>query len=393
MHFLAIVLVGRFAGKENLGPYALAFSLIILTICFQKALLITPYTVYGTRENEQTRRKMRGSLLIFFGGLATTAFLGWLLLAWVAQAIQLEYTLLAIAMALATPAVMLRDLGRRIAFADLRFREALFLDTFGFLLFLGGVVGVIAGSRLSAVTMLLIFAGSSSISGLAYFAWTWKRFAFCRSHLASDLQRSWLFGRWVALSQMTHTAQGYLLHWILAITEGVAVTGVYAACWSVVQLAGPFVQGAGNILGPMASRAFAKSGTQGLQAVVHKATVVIGGVLLLYFIAIAWGGPFFVQAIYGSEYAGYQDLLILLAATTIVTAMGMGPSKGLSLLELPNLNFLFNLIGLISITSFALALGTMHGLRGAVWGLLLGSLVPTILKWVWYRRVVGSRQE
>jgi len=104
-----------------------------------------------------------------------------------------------------------------------------------------------------------------------------------------------------------------------------------------------------------------------------------------------WLGSSFVQMIYGTEYGGYQDVLILLAASVAMTATAMAPSQSLSLLELPNLNFWFNLIGLVSVGSLALVLGTIDGLRGAVWGLLLGSLVPTILKWVWYRRVVRQR--
>jgi len=393
MHFLTAVLVGRFAGQEELGLYSLAFSFIILTICVQKALLLTPYMVYGPRADEESRKKMRGSLLIFFGGLGAVTFLGWLLLAWAAQAFEVEHGAFAIALAFATPAVMLRDLGRRIAFADLRFGEAFFLDAFGFLILLAAVIGVIAKEQLSSISMLLIFAGSSAISGMGYFLMTWRRFAFCRSYLVSDFQRCWLFGRWVALSQMTHTAQNYLLHWILAFTGGVAVTGLYAACWSVVQLAGPFVQGAGNALGPMASRAFSKGGIQGLQVAVRKASIVIGGVLLLYFFVISWVGSFFVQWLYGTEYAGHQDLLILLAATVVVNSIALGPSKGLSLLEFPNLNFIFNLIGLVFITLLALVLGTIEGgLRGAVWGLFLGSSVPTILKWIWYQRIMGEKQ-
>jgi len=152
----------------------------------------------------------------------------------------------------------------------------------------------------------------------------------------------------------------------------------------------------GSIGGALCSRGrqrarsdFTKGGAQDLQAVIYKATMVIGSVLLLYFFAISWIGSFFVEWLYGTEYAGHQDLLIPLAASVVVTAIALGPSKGFSVLEFPNLNFLFNLIGLVSIALFAFLLGSMDGLRGAVWGLFLGSAVPTMLKWIWYRRIIS----
>src|SRR5437764_1423163 len=58
------VVIGRVCGKEELGLYALGFSVLLLVVCAQEALVTTPYTVFGNRLAGTRRAARAGSALL-----------------------------------------------------------------------------------------------------------------------------------------------------------------------------------------------------------------------------------------------------------------------------------------------------------------------------------------
>ena len=47
--FLTTICIGRLCGSEQLGVYALLFTLYLIFSCVQDAMMSTPYTVFGNR--------------------------------------------------------------------------------------------------------------------------------------------------------------------------------------------------------------------------------------------------------------------------------------------------------------------------------------------------------
>src|SRR6266480_3797442 len=49
VNFLTILLLGRIAGPEDLGKFALVMTVYYLLLAVQEALITMPYTVFGVR--------------------------------------------------------------------------------------------------------------------------------------------------------------------------------------------------------------------------------------------------------------------------------------------------------------------------------------------------------
>src|SRR4051812_40178661 len=63
MNFGTSLLVGRFAGPDELGVYSLGFTLVVVAMSFQDSLVSSPYTVYGNRLEGEDRSRLAGAAL------------------------------------------------------------------------------------------------------------------------------------------------------------------------------------------------------------------------------------------------------------------------------------------------------------------------------------------
>src|SRR4051794_27056330 len=61
--FVTTLVVGRVGGAEELGVYSLGFTLLVLALSFQDALVSSPYTVYSYRLESEDRARFAGSAL------------------------------------------------------------------------------------------------------------------------------------------------------------------------------------------------------------------------------------------------------------------------------------------------------------------------------------------
>src|SRR6516165_3653228 len=64
------------------------------------------------------------------------------------------------------------------------------------------------------------------------------------------MKLSWGLGKWLFVNQIMVQVQRYITYWLSAVIAGAAVTGVFAACMSIVAFANPVVFGLFNILAP-----------------------------------------------------------------------------------------------------------------------------------------------
>src|SRR5205807_1108115 len=83
--------------------------------------------------------------------------------------------------------------------------------------------------------------------------------ALRRGQWRATMRQSWDLGKWLFVGQMTVQVQRYVTYWLSMLIAGAAVTGVYAACMSIVAFANPLIFGVGNILMPRSVLAW-KSG-------------------------------------------------------------------------------------------------------------------------------------
>ena len=208
-----------------------------------------------------------------------------------------------------------------------------------------------------------------------------------------DWLRNWRFGRWTALSQTVYVSQSYSVHWLLGVFCDTAAIGGYMMCTSIVQLAGPLVQGAGNGITPLVSKAFAEGGLASLSKITWACATWVGAAALAYMATMFFGSSFLLSSAYGNGLESFENVLIVLAVGFGATAMGMPASKALTVLERTNLNFVINLIALIITAFVASAFAATGDLFGAACGVCIGFVAACGLRWGTYFRVRRSYAE
>ena len=73
---------------------------------------------------------------------------------------------------------------------------------------------------------------------------------------------NWDFGRWILAGQLLGTLHGYAVPWVLALTVGIASTGIFVAAQTIILLTNPMVLGLTNWLEPRAAQVTATEGTE-----------------------------------------------------------------------------------------------------------------------------------
>ena len=142
-NFLTMVLLGRTATQE-LGEYQLGFSIVLLAMCVQNALISSPYTLFGNRMEGRQRAQYAGSTLLHQWGLSALSTLvmvcvaigtgmGWGLT---------DFDYVAWTLAAMLPFILVREFVRRVAFAHLQMVTVLGLDVAASAMQLGGLIAL-----------------------------------------------------------------------------------------------------------------------------------------------------------------------------------------------------------------------------------------------------------
>lgn len=377
---MTALLIGRVSGPSELGAYALAFSIIMLMICLMRAVLISPFVVVRGQLEEDQLGSMRASMLL------ATLLLG-AISALVALVVASSgATLLALVMALALPAGLLRDFGRRLSIAELNLRTAITLDAMIAAVQLSLVGGLALAGQLTAVHALLSCSVTWLTVSLGGLVFSRLRYRLVPRNIAADLFRLWPVGRWVGMSQLLSTAQAFVMPWIMAIAHSLELAGIYAACWTIVQIASPAVEGLGNLLGPALARSAAEQAWRDFGRQVRVTALVFGVLMGGMTLAVTLAGSGVLSLLYGEPYAEYYPVLLLLMLAASVISLGIPASKALTQFGHAAANFWITLAGLTVSSVLALTFLLAVGVTGAAWGLIVGGCVTTVTRWALFRR-------
>jgi O-antigen/teichoic acid export membrane protein len=278
-----------------------------------------------------------------------------------------------------TPFILLREFGRRHAFAHLRLPRAIAVDgTAAAVQMVGMVTLARAGWLGPASTFVLVGMGCGTV-GLVWGARARHEFEFDRTQVMPQLRENLLFGRWIFASQVTSLINSYLVHWLLAFHQNVSATGLFAACSTLVMLSNPFIQGFSNVLIPWISRSYAEGQLTSLRRVVASATLVIGIVMGLFFAVIHVGGGQLLAILFGSNFVGHGATLSVLAAGTLVSTLSLAMQHGLWTMGVPQISFSASLgsLGMMLLTGLFLA--DRYGPLGAAWALSIGYFTGSVI--------------
>lgn len=388
-NFCATILVGRATSRSELGAYALGFSVVVLTLAMQQALVCLPFTVFAPRATAVRRRRLLGSALLIGVALAGVASVALVAAAGICSVLPTAVKLssLWLMLAVAIPFALLRELARRTEFARLQVGRALSLDGFVAALQTGGLATLYFTKYLTPLTAIACLGGSCAVVVTAWLLRNRHELRFRWRLLPQDIQRNWQLGRWALAGNLVSFGNAYLLHWVLAARLGVDSLGALAACWTLIDLSNPFVIGLTNWLGPRCSHALHTEGVSGLRRFTLLGGGVISATMAAYAISLSFLGGTVIQWLFKPEYAPPITVVALLAWSAFASASAAATTDALTLLERQRVNLAAGILSLVLGASLAWILTGPFYLVGGAAAFLAASLLSAVIRIGTFERV------
>ena len=193
----------------------------------------------------------------------------------------------------------------------------------------------------------------------------------------------WGVGKWLFATQLTLSLQSYVAYWLLGLLLGVAATGTFAACMSIVLICNPLTMGLCNVLAPSATLALEQGGLALLRREVLRDTAVLASAMAVFCLVVLFGGDYAMSVLFAKrEYAGHADILMVLSLSLLASAVGMPASNALASMKQPRAIFWCGLISLMLTVVLVTALVLAWGLFGAALGFLAGNIAGSAARWV-----------
>lgn len=380
MSFLTVLLLGRIAGPEDLGVFALVMTVFYLLLAVQEALITMPYTVFGVRLKNVHHLQYSGAVLCQSAAWSACVST---ILAIAAISIFLfgnnaTLALIVGVFAIVLPTWMLREFGRRYLFAHMQVSRVVMMSIAGGSAQLIMICALAYTGNLSDATALMAMGIASSISG---FGWLWfSRAAFQFNHRRWSYfaLKNWVFGRWVLASHAMAVVAGNTMPWLIVIWMGPSATGVFAACDAILRFANPIIASLNNILTPRLAIGFKKGGKTELHRIVWQTTGLLCLFLLAFCLFIVVSGKWIMHRSFGSDYSGYWVALVLLAISQLIETVALASSRALMVLDLASVNLCAEGFGLLVALVAAILLIPHHGILGAAIAQLAGSVALTV---------------
>jgi O-antigen/teichoic acid export membrane protein len=387
-NFVASVLVGRYCGQEQFGLYALAFSIVMLAIAFQHSFFISAYVVVRNAFLPADQLALRQAMLISLLLTIPIAFIVAVVNYFIGGPMLIAVT------AFAIPAACLRDFSRRMAIADLRVESALWIDIAVAAFQIGALLALALGyHNLNSVTAM--FVGACIWGAIGIWSLGLESRALLGSSFASwkkSLGVLWPTARWTSLGQVISTIQAFIPPWIMASLYSIEMAGVYAACWTLVQVVSPIIEGFGNYLAPSLSKYAAEKNWHGFQREVFIANGLYAATTLSLIAGVYFFGRSALNQLYGPEYAEHFTVLSILSLSVGVNVLGIPASKALTQVGRAPLNVVIAATTLITTVVITVLLLRWFGPIEAAWGIFSGATFGTLAKLGFYRVEISKNQ-
>ncbi len=390
MNFITTVVIARTTTPGELGAYAIALSIIASFVAVQESLLLLPYSIRRHRPTG-TLTEHAGSVLVLSGTMSAIAavVLAVVALGFTVSGADKQLTGMTWVLTGVLPFALIREFGRRFAFAHLQVARALFLDMAVAALQIAALAWLAWAGRMSAFAACGALGAAYGLTGIIWLYLARDRFAVVVRQLPTTMRQSWELGKWLMAGKLTAQVQQYITYWLSITMLGAAVTGVYAACMSIVAFANPLVFGLGNILTPRSVLAWKNGGGTSLRRQAIRDAMLYGAILAPFCVVVFVAGESLMHLLYPSgEFAGKGNIVGVLSLAVLATALGMPASNALASMERPRAIVVAGTIGMIVSVTLVGVLMAKWGLNGAAIGVLSGNLIGAAARWVAFLTLV-----
>ncbi len=389
-NFVTTILLGRFCLQEELGVYALGFSLVLLLGGAANALIWMPYTFNSPHDRSSRIASFTGSVTVHMAlfciltalglGMAATV-MGW-------RGGQPELSGLLVVLAVAGTLMLFREYMRRVYLAQMRAGCAFLLNLAMAGMQLAGLAMIARRGVLSSHSAYWVIASAGGLLTIAWFVVERHHLTICWQAILPDWRRNWKTGRWMFAANLIQLVATDLYPWILAVFHGVHAVAILAAARGVIVFANPLLLGMNNFAGPFAAHAHADHGPRGVWQRVLWSTLAMGAVMGLFCAMVSiWGGDL-VQLLYGPQYSGQGRAVQALAFGQLIEAMGIPVSFGLLAVHRADYELVTAVVQLLVMLSLGLWLVWHFGPVGVGYGYALSYLVAGAIRWSAFRRIV-----
>ena len=391
-NFLVAAAVGRFCGVEQLGFYALGFSLLILMLSVHEGLILTPYTILRGGLGSENGGELAGNALIMSVCFAAIVMvcLGLIGLVgrWSGAGGELWKVMLTVS--ISAPFVLWRDFARRMELAELRVRSAAIVDALAAMVQLGFIAALIGFGRLDATGAILAMGAGCAVAVVLWFLLMRYRFDVRRSNLRQGVSQSVRLGGWITATRLANVAGNQSVPWLLALRLGVTATGGFAAANSIVSVSNPILMGLGSIHLPEAVNDYAKGGFAALSRSTLRITRLMGTTALVFAFVILLAAAPILRLAYGSGFDEFALVAVILAGGSLASVLGFGAETGLRILERPRFDFVASAMMLIVTVTTTFLLADRLGAAGGAIGVLSGAVTATAVRRVAFARLSPS---
>ncbi|QDU27337.1 MurJ-like flippase [Anatilimnocola aggregata] len=385
--FVTSVILGRCAGREDLGIYYLALSIVLLVRGLQEQLVSAPYMIYCSRQTKADQPRYAASSLLHQCLISLFAVVGLALVAvmgWGPAGIQQTMFLLVCA----APLLWMREYVRQLSFAHLDVRAAIVTDATIAVTQLGGLAYLAWLGELNVGSAIAVMGICCGLASVAWLASGRQKFTLSWSAAWVDWCHNWTFSRWALASHILACSAPYILPWVVAATHGERETGTLGACATLVGLSNMFLIGLANYLSPKAARAYAEQGLPELKRVLRQTAIMFVAGLGSMSVCAFIGGHHVAALVYGPEFIDTRWIIGVLSLSVLANSLGVTAGNGLWALERPSASFFADLCSLIVTIIATASLVPAFGPLGAAIAGLTGTASDAVIRGWTLRRTM-----
>ena len=387
--FFTSIIIARNCTKDELGLYALGMTIVFFLVSIQESIVTTPYTVYSPRLDAHARSYYNGSTLLHQLALSLL-FIGIVVIsAIIAESLGVsptDLTRVLWGLTVVIIPVLFREYVRRVKFAQLHMKAVFIFDIAVSVIQVSALLLLANAIILSANRAYLAIGAACAIVSVIWLIPFLKECTFQIKQTISDFQTNWSFGKWVIAANVTSLASTQLYLWFINIFHGTADTGILAACQGVIFLSNPFLIGFKNVLGPKISHVYATGGKINLRQAVIKVSVTIGAVMSIFCLFLVLFGEICVVMLYGRQYAGYGNIISVLALSTFIYSITLPIAFGLWALERSDLNFRIDILSLGITMTLGLYFVKLFGSLGVAYSLLISNIITSFIRYIIFNK-------
>ena len=299
-NFLTTILLARALGLEVFGVYTMVWLALYFAMSLQLGLIVSPMMSIGTKERGADAEAYYTVVFLHQAGFVVVATIAIFAVLMLAAGIGSPLADAALPGSMAAASYLTQDFLRRYLFARRRPAGIVLIDAINQALKLGALAVLWQVGAINVANALWAVAGAAAVSTLCGLGMSgpllWRR-----QILTSVTLRQWRSARWLVLTGSVQWVLNYSGLLVTAGLFGPKVLGALRAAQSLLAVLNVVREALENIVPPMAGKALAVGGMQGLHRMLGRAmlfAVLTGAAAVL---GLGLFGPWLQHQLYGGE--------------------------------------------------------------------------------------------